>query len=48
MRNCNREYDGAACSFCRKQRNHWKKCDMVWIATERVQHILYENSNVVT
>lgn len=48
MRNCNREYDGAACSFCRKQHNHWKKSDMAWIAVERVRHILHVNSMVVT
>ena len=41
MRNCNREYDGAACSFCRKQHNHWKKSDMAWIAVGRVRHILH-------
>ena len=48
MRNCNREYDGAACSFCRKQHKHWKQCDMAWIAAGSVRHILYTNSKVVT
>ena len=48
MRNCNREYGGAACSFCRKQPKHRKQCDMGCMTVGSVRHILHAKSKVVT